>query len=128
MTLHEERLKILQMVADGAITPEDGARLLEALEGGTEPTTAAGVDKPRRLKIRVTDTRTGRSRVNITLPYALLRAGLRLGAKFRVPGMDKVDARLLQEVESAFLQGTEAGKIVDVIDEEEGERVEIYVE
>ncbi len=37
MTTSEERRQVLRMIADGKITPEEGARLLAALSGGTPP-------------------------------------------------------------------------------------------
>jgi hypothetical protein len=37
MTTSEERQQVLQMIADGKITPEEGSRLLAALSGGTPP-------------------------------------------------------------------------------------------
>ena len=40
MTTSDERQQVLRMIADGKITPEEGARLLAALSGG-EPLTLA---------------------------------------------------------------------------------------
>ncbi len=37
MTTSEERQQVLQMIASGKITPEEGRRLLAALSGGTPP-------------------------------------------------------------------------------------------
>lgn len=131
MTTREERLKILQMVADGTITPEDAARLLEAIEIGATPEredepTATPKRKPRWFKVRVTDTDSGRVRVNITLPMALIRGALKLGGKVNIVG-DRLDQEMMRTLEEALASG-EVGKLVDVVDEEDGERVEVYVE
>ncbi len=132
MSTREERLKILQMVADGTISPEDGMRLLEALspeEGGGAESGAPKAEesqKPRWLKIQVTDTNTGRRRVNITLPLAVLRGMLKLGGRVNVVS-DYVDKETLQALEDALLSGA-TGKFVDIVDEEDGERVEIFIE
>lgn len=49
MTTHEERRKILEMVAAGTITPEDAERLLEAIGSGpSEPTTSAAPERSPR--------------------------------------------------------------------------------
>ncbi len=132
MDLREERLKILHMVADGTITPEDAARLLEALGNGGEQasqTVEAPQDtdrQPKWFKIRVTDTDTGRVRVNVTLPMALFRGALKLGGRINVVG-DRISQELLDGLEEALATG-KVGKLIDVVDEEDGERVEIYVE
>ncbi len=132
MNAQEERLKILQMVADGTITPEDAARLLEAINGSAGSAEAAPEGgpttrrQPRWFKVRVTDTDTGRVRVNITLPMAFIRGALKLGGKINVVS-DRVDQEVLKTLEEALVSG-EIGKLVDVVDEEDGERVEVYVE
>ncbi len=133
MNVTEERLKILQMVADGTITPEDAARLLEAINGSEgAPTTAE--EQPtgrtaRWLKVRVTDTDSGRVRVNITLPLMLVRAALKMGGRVNIFGFDKDrwGSDILEALEAALAEGA-GGKLVDVLDEEEGERVEVFLE
>ena len=91
MTTAEERLRILKMVEQGQISAEDGSRLLEALSAGEQrraPTTPPGVGAEaagRWLHVRVTDTRTGRNKVNVTIPMGLVDVGLKMGARF-APG------------------------------------------
>lgn len=132
MDLREERLKILQMVADGTITPEDAARLLEALgEGTKQPAQATESEEgrgrqPKWFKVRVTDTDTGRVRVNVTLPMALIRGALKLGGRINVVG-DRIGKDVLEGLEEALITG-KVGKLIDVVDEEDGERVEVFVE
>ncbi|MSP11546.1 MAG: hypothetical protein EXR62_01180 [Chloroflexi bacterium] len=123
----EERMQILKMVAEGKITADEGARLLEALGSQRRRTeeqserASRGGDR-RWLRIRVTDLKTGRNKVNLNLPIGLVGIGAKLGARFAAPmNLDVED--ILQAVRS----GTE-GKIIDVEDSEDGERVEIFVE
>ncbi len=123
MSLREEQRKILEMVAQGTISPEDGVRLLEALQG-TESGVATSQNKPRWLKIQVTDMETNRPRVHIVLPFSMVKAGLRMGQAFGVPGLSP---EIVQELEHALINESR-GKIVDVVDQEDKERVEIYVE
>jgi hypothetical protein len=123
----EERVKILQMVADGTITAEDAAKLLEALERRSRAARRAPVGGPRLIRVRVTDLDTGTVRVNVTVPVSLIRAALRGGrwaaASIGIGGLD-LDA---DELEALVTSGVQ-GHIVDVVDEEDGERVEIIVE
>jgi hypothetical protein len=117
MASDDERLQILRMIEGGQITPEEAAKLLDALG---EPRKGEG--SPRWFRIRVTDLNTGKSKVNINLPLKLLEVGTKLGAKFAAPADLDIEG-----IVQAIRAGAE-GKIVDVEDEEGGERVEIYVE
>ena len=123
MATTEERMQILKMVQDGQVTAEEAARLLEALKekdrGEDEPSSVG--QRPRRLRIRVTDLETGRHKINIKLPWNLINVGMHMGARFAPEEIN------LEEVMQVIQAGTE-GKIVDVEDEEDNERVEIFVE
>jgi hypothetical protein len=123
MATKEERLKILKLVEDGKITAEEGTRLLAAMSKGDRKRAAGGAQDARWLRVRVTDLSSGKPAVNLTLPMGLVNIGLRVGAKF-APDVDGMD---LEQVADALRQGL-TGKIIDVVDEEEGQRVEIYVE
>jgi hypothetical protein len=118
-------MEILKMVQGGQITAEEGAKLLEALQEKEEPRPDPGpvgrTKQPRRLRVRVSDLETGRNKVNIDLPWNLINIGMHMGARFAPEEID------LEEMMQALQAGTE-GKIVDVEDAEDGERVEIFVE
>lgn len=125
MATAEERLEILKMVQGGQLTAEEGATLLEALqekeEPGSDPEPVGRTKRPRRLRVRVSDLETGRNKVNIDLPWNLINIGMHMGAQFAPEEID------LDEMMRSLQAGTE-GKIVDVEDTEDGERVEIFVE
>ncbi len=125
MDLKEERMQILRMIQNGQISAEEGAKLLSALEGSkkSEAAATAAATKGRFLRVRVTDMRTGKTKVNVNLPLALVNVGLKMGAKF-APDLEGVDAN---EILDAIRSGTQ-GKIVDVEDNEDGEKVEVYIE
>jgi len=123
MTTSDERMKILKMVEEGKITPEEGARLLAALAKGERRRASAGPGEGRWLRVRVTDLDSGKASVNVNLPVGLVNVGLRMGARF-VPEMEGLN---VQELDDAIRQGM-TGKIIDLVDEEEGQRVEVYVE
>ena len=128
MTTTEERMRILNMIQDGKITADEGARLLQALDAQKTPpppnVPGAGPAKSARwFHVQVTDTNTGKTRVNIRLPVNLLQAGMKLGARFstEVQGLD-------MDQLNQFINSGEVGKVVDVVDEEDGEHVEVFIE
>jgi hypothetical protein len=152
----EERLSILRMIEDGKISAEEGISLLNALGRGAqipleeapmrpeppqapeppeaplppdEPAFERSMEsggnggKPHWFKVRVTDTNTGKAKASVTIPLGLMDWGLRFGAQF-APRVGDTDLRELNEI----LRAGGQGKIIDVIDEEDGEHVEIYIE
>ncbi len=127
MTTAEERMKILKMIEEGKISPEEGAKLLAALSEGRRGPGLPNAQRPmgagRTLRIRVTDVVTGRSKASVQIPRGLIDAGMKIGAHF-APEVDGVDMTNLME---AIRTGM-TGKIIDVVDDEDGEHVEIYVE
>ncbi len=128
MANSEERMKILKMIEEGKISADDGSKLLAALSDSRRnipmPPRPPGAGGPARwLRIRVTDTRTGRSKASVQIPLALVDAGMKIGAHF-APEVEGVD---MSNVMQAVRTGV-TGKIIDVTDEEDGEHVEIYVE
>jgi hypothetical protein len=118
-----ERLKILKMIEEGKISAEDGARLLAALSKGERRREVAPGEEAKWMRVRVSDIDSGKTTVNVNLPIGLVNVGLRMGARF-VPDMEGYE---IEEISEALRQGL-TGKIVDIVDEEEGQRVEIYVE
>ena len=128
MTSVEEIMKILKMIDEGKISADEGSKLLAALSdtrrGIPMPPRPPGMGGPARwLRIRVTDTRTGRSKASVQIPLALVDAGMKIGAHF-APEVEGVD---MSNVMEALRMGV-MGKIIDVTDEEDGEHVEIFVE
>ena len=124
MATPDERMKILKMLEGGKLSAEEASRLLRALsKGSSERRPAAQAGESKWMRIRVTDLDGDRSAVNVNLPMRLVNVALRLGAQF-IPEDEDID---LEELAEALKAGL-TGKIVDVIDEEEGRQVEIYVE
>ena len=130
----EERLKILQLLQEGKISDDQAARLLEALETSTAqtkgaprppipPTPPSPAGAGRWLRVRVTDTDTGKTRVNVRLPLNLVASGIRMGMRF-APEIEGLDVNELMNL----IQSGESGHLVDVYDDEDGEHVEVYIE
>jgi hypothetical protein len=128
MTTAEERLKILTMIQEGKITAEEGLELLNTLSKvGSDDSAADDSGAFRRsarwLRVKVTDTDTGKTRVNVRLPISLMNAGMKMGAKF-APEVEGMDMNLITNA----IQNGEIGKIVDVFDEDDGEHVEVFLD
>lgn len=123
MAASEERIKILKMIEEGKITAEEGTRLLAALSKGERKREVAPTTEAKWMRVRVTDLDSGKTSVNVNLPIGLVNVGLRMGARF-VPDMGGYE---IEEISEALSQGL-TGKIVDIVDDDEGQRVEIYVE
>lgn len=125
-TVKEERAQILRMVSQGTISVDEGAQLLAAVTPPTErPSPSAREDalRSRWLRVRVFNMATGKPKVNVNLPMGLVSVGLRLGAQF-APELANLD---LDELVTAIDEGAQ-GKILEVEDAEDGERVEIVIE
>lgn len=130
MASSEERLRILRMIQEGKISAEEGLKLLGTLvqAGGvrsaaTPESTQASTREAKFFRVRVTDTDTGRVRVNIRMPVSVITAGLKLGARFspQIEGMN------MQQLVDAIRAG-EMGQIIDVYDDKDGEHVEVFLE
>lgn len=126
MASTEERMQILKMIEEGKISASEGAQLLRALDskqssGAYEP--LKGPSNPRWFRVRVTDTTSGQQKVNVNIPLGLVNVGIKMGAKFA----PNLDTGSYQQVIDAIKSGQQ-GKIIDIVDDEGGERVEIFVE
>ena len=123
---NEENLKILRMIEERQITAEQGAALLAA--GNKPASEIAPVSAPKAVKghffrVLVTDTDSEKVRVNITLPLSLVKWGLKVGGKF-APEVEGLDLDELNDI----IQNEASGKLVDVMDEDDGEHVQIFIE
>jgi len=124
MGTSEERLRILKMLEEGTITADEAAKLLQAITtGAAVGARPNGGREPRWLRVRITDTHTNQTKVSINIPMGLVRTGIRMGARF-VPGDADIDYQELM----VAIQSGETGKIFEMVDEEQGERVEIWAE
>jgi len=126
MATSEERMKILQMIQDGKISAEDGAKLLTALAEGSQSPKSKTMHRRRdfrNMRVKVTDTGSGKTKVSVNLPLNLVDAGLNIASNF----MPDVGIDAAGEISNAINEGL-SGKIIDVIDEEDGEHIEIYIE
>lgn len=99
--MNGDRRAVLQMLADGKITADEAERLLAALDkSGPQPAATAEAPagpahKPKYLRVAVdTDEGGEPTKVNVRVPMALLRAGVRLSSVIPAAARDKVNDEL----------------------------------
>jgi hypothetical protein len=121
MASTDERNRILKLVESGQVSAEQAAGLLDALSEERE----RPVDRRqgRRLRVRVYDGASNRQKINVTVPVTLVPVGLKLGARFAPHFSGSALDDLLRAIERGA-----TGKLLDLQDLEEGERIEISVE
>jgi len=131
----DELAIVLRLVADGRLSPDDAAPLIEALnrpsDPGARPTRPparaelgqlppppppASVNDPRQLRIRVSER--GRQVVNLRIPLTFADTALRM-----VPGLSIEQGDRIR----AAIAGKTMGPILDVEDED-GDGVVISME
>ncbi len=116
----DERNHILRLVESGNVTAGEAAQLLDALEEKQER-----VDERKRkrtVRVRVTNLSTNRQKASVTAPVSLIEVTLRLATRL-VP---QIRGSALEDLLLAIENGA-AGRLLDLQDLEEGERVEIFV-
>jgi len=136
--MSEERIRILKMVEEKKITAEEAAKLLEAIES---PGSDIQNGRAHWLKVRVFQKGSEKPKVRVTVPLSLLKIATKLGGKFQMmmPEQAKaqmeakgirLDAESFEDIEKLFDQFAVNGRyqMVDVEDDETGDRVEVYVE
>ncbi len=76
------------------------------------------------LLIQVTDLKTGKKKADVKIPASLANFGMNMAAKFVPGGIEGFD---MDQLVAAMESGAE-GKLVDIVDDEKGEHVEIFVD
>ena len=124
----EERARILEMLRAGKITVEEAEQLLDALGPTPQGAEASGAPpagaRGRRLCIRITDLSSGKVKTDVRLPsgaWGLLARITRTRLGRRMGGLT------LHDIQRAAREGA-TGHVVDLTNEERGERVEIFFE
>jgi hypothetical protein len=125
--MDEERMRVLEMVEEGKITPEEGARLIEAVakreESALQPTTGAA---GRALRVRVTEG-DDQTKVNVTVPLSLARLALKFIPRTALEALEDegISADDLGEL-IASVEKAGPMRIVDV--QADQAKVEVFVE
>jgi hypothetical protein len=98
----EERRHILEMLAEGKISADEADRLIGALGGSSAttmvtklPTVVQTKPSPKFIRVMI-DAKEGRHdkpvHINVRVPVALLRAGVRLGSLVPIQAQEKMNA------------------------------------
>lgn len=122
--MNEQRKAILDMLAEGKITATEAERLIAAIEPG-EPTTqspsARTKGKAKYLRLVIDTMDNGEpGRVNIRVPLALLRAGVRLTALVPPQALEKANAEMAKNgvpFDLTQLKPDELEELVNHLDE-----------
>lgn len=131
--MNDDRARVLRMVAEGKVTAEEGATLLDALEPPrTEslrpaaPAEPAAPQRPgtgRLLVIRIEDA--GESKVHLRIPLGLAKAASRFVPREAQSRLAEHDINLEQLLEDLATVSTE-GPLLHI--EDGDDRVQIAVE
>jgi hypothetical protein len=98
--MNPDRRSVLQMLADGKITADEAERLLSALDRNGAPVPAEAPSAshnapPKYLRVTVdADVHGDATKVNVRVPMALLRAGVRLTSLIPPAARDEVNREL----------------------------------
>jgi hypothetical protein len=123
--------QVLKLVADGRLTAEEAAPILDALQAtgrlGDAPEDASTADEPvgptsstsRPRALRILVRENGRNAVNLRVPLSLGRMGID-----RIPGLSPDD---ISGIRRALDEGV-TGPILAVDDDGEGNGVRIVLE
>jgi hypothetical protein len=141
--MSDDRTRILELLAAGKITPEEAARLLDALEtpagpaaDGASPAFGTAPESPLPKNIYVKVISTAGDNVNIKIPIGLVRAGLKLTSFIPQPAMEQIDKAMKDHGISADLLNFKPGDLEELIqalremeidvDAANGDKVRVY--
>ena len=122
----EERNRILRLVESGQVSATEAAQLLDTLEGEYDKYGSSLEQvRSRTVRVRVTSLPNNRQKLNfnVTLPVGLLKIGLSIGSRLA----PQLSTDGLEDVLRAIERGA-TGRLLDIQDLEEGQRVEIFAE
>jgi len=148
--MSEDRVRILNMLAEGKITAEEAERLLDALESRTPNTAATGSAPsaikgdptpllnalPKFLHVKV-DGEEG-EKVDVKVPLALVRSGLKLTSLIPPQAMDQINEQMAQSgmsIDFTNFKPEDIDELIEALREMEvnvdgknGEKVRVYAE
>jgi hypothetical protein len=137
--MDEERKQILDMLAAGKISVEDAERLMDKLEAGARaaredtPSPSPSAEPFARLKyLRVLVDGGDGDKVNIRVPLALIRTGVKLAAVLPTGVSEQLDEKgvdlgKLSELDADELADALRDLSVDV-DADGGEKIRVFCE
>lgn len=149
--MSEDRARILTMLADGKITAEEAEHLLDALDSrvpdsasatGRAPSAIKGDPTPllnalpRFLHVKV-DGEEG-EKVDVKVPLALVRSGLKLTSLIPPQAMDQINTQMAESgmsIDFSNFKPEDIDELIEALREMEinvdgknGEKVRVYAE
>jgi hypothetical protein len=122
--MNEQRKAVLDMLAEGKITADEAERLLTALEPDhvpSEPNPHRPKGKAKYLRLLIDTVDNGeQGKINIRVPLALLRAGVRLTALVPPQALERANAEMAKSgvpFDLTQLKPNELEALVDHLDE-----------
>jgi hypothetical protein len=143
--MDEQSRQVLQLLAEGKVTADEAERLINALER-VQPDSPAGAasrpkSRPKYLRVLVNadgdGDGDGPSRVNIRVPFQLLRAGVRLTSLVPPQALTRANAELAQRgvpIDLTELKPQQLEELIDQLDEvmididDPGSKVQVFSE
>ena len=114
--MNNERRQILDMLATGKSSADEAERLLDALTKQEEPEakpTACG--SPKYLRIVVQEGDHGKDNVNIRIPLALVKAGMKLTSLIPESARNKVNNSLSEKGLHIDLNNLDSATVDEII-------------
>lgn len=145
--MSEDRARILNMLASGKITAEEAERLLDALTPRAEEAPAAGPAikgdptpllnaLPKYLFVKV-DSTDG-DKVDVKVPLALVRSGLKLTSLIPPQAMDQLNEQMAEKgitIDFSNLKPEDIDELILAlremeinVDSKDGDRIRVYCE
>lgn len=122
--MSEDRRAILQMLAEGKVTPDEAEHLIAALErgpaeplSGPAPAAARPPLKYLRVAVDAADGHDGPTKVNIRVPMALLRAGVRLSALIPPQARDQLNRELARKGVAFDINSLKPENLEDLVEQ-----------
>jgi hypothetical protein len=132
MSTTDERMRILKMLEENKIDASQAAELLKVVDSSESTnqtseqaeTSGGSLKRGKWLVVKVTDTLTGKKKVNVRVPISLIRTASKIAGKAGRLNFGGVEIDNLEELLNTGVEGM----IADVTDEEDGKHVEVCLE
>ncbi len=125
--MSQEKLKILDMIENGTISPKEGSELLKAIDEQPTKDIATKKEAFKMFKIRILSADGDKVNVQIPLEFAKIALRNKRGIPKLGDKLDKLDVDLDFDQILDMIESGTRGKIVD-IQSGDGDIVEIVIE
>ncbi|MBI9106251.1 MAG: hypothetical protein JEZ04_05850 [Spirochaetales bacterium] len=116
----EEKMRILKMLSEGKISPEEAEKLLNAVETGSDipgsGKSLLSAMENKYLYVQV-EPKEGKSaeRVSVKVPFALMKAGLNIAGLIPKEAKDKINSSMQDKGIDFDLQNLDPANIQEIM-------------